>query len=270
MDIAENRNRLSLKAIFLSRAFLFFLFSIICLSDVFGFVSFLGRINSDNINIRCDSTINSQAITSINREEIVEVVSELYDWYKIRLPREASLFIKKDFVSKVDEKTGLVIKTNVNIRLEPSESSAIVGRADKDEVINILQENGAWYKICPVNNSFGWIYKKFVDKATAPIAKNLAVSKPVEITKIKDVALIKDGPVEEIIVEGVLISYGKVIHRAATHKLITADKKTFLLKGNIENFNSLINRRIKITGKIVKKKLYKYPMIEVSKMELLN
>lgn len=251
----------------MSRVFVFFL---IGLSSAFGFESFSGRVNSDNINIRLDSTINSRAITSVNRQDPVEVISELYDWYKIRLPITAPSFIKKDFVSKVSENTGVVLKTNVNVRLEPNESSAILGKLGKDEVINILQESGAWYKISPVNNSFGWIYKKFVDKTTVPVVKSLPVSKPVEITQSKEEILVKERPEEGIIVEGILRSYGRVVHRAATHKLITANKKTFLLKGNIKNFNSMINRRIKVTGKIIAKKAYKYPMIEVSKMELLN
>lgn len=255
--------------IFLSRVFVFFAFFLIGLSSVFGFESFLGRINSDNINIRSDSTINSQVISSINREEIVEVVNELYNWYKIRLPIKAPSFIRKDFVSNVDDKTGLVLKTNVNVRLRPSESSAILGKLGKDEVINILQESGAWYKISPVNNSFGWIYKKFVDKTTVPVVKNLPVSKPVMITQTKEEILVKDGPDGEIVVVGILRSYGRVIHRSATHKLITADK-IFLLKGNIENFNSLINHRVKVTGKIMAKKTNKYPIIEISKMEILN
>ncbi len=257
------------KRIFLSRVFVFFSFFLIGLSSVFGFESFLGRINSDNINIRSDSTINSQVISSINREEIVEVVNELYNWYKIRLPIKAPSFIRKDFVSNVDERTALVLKTGVNIRLGPNESSAILGRVDKNEIINILQESGAWYKISPVNNSFGWIYKKFVDKTTAPITKKLAVSNPVKIIQTKDEILTKDGPDGEIVVVGILRSYGRVIHRSATHKLITADK-IFLLKGNIENFNSLINHRVKVTGKIAAKKTNKYPIIEISKMEILN
>lgn len=247
------------KRIFLSRVFVFFSFFLIGLSSVFGFESFLGRINSDNINIRSDSTINSQVISSINREEIVEVVNELYNWYKIRLPIKAPSFIRKDFVSNVDEKTALVLKTGVNIRLGPNESSAILGRVDKNEIINILQESGAWYKISPVNNSFGWIYKKFVDKTTAPV----------KIIQTKDEILTKDGPDGEIVVVGILRSYGRVVHRSATHKLITADK-IFLLKGNIENFNSLINHRVKVTGKIAAKKTNKYPIIEISKMEILN
>ncbi|MCM8780347.1 MAG: SH3 domain-containing protein [Candidatus Omnitrophica bacterium] len=85
---------------------------------------FKGRISADNINVRTDSTVNAESICRINRGEIVEVIMELYDWYKIKLPKNAPSFIRKDMVSLIDDKTAKVIKTKVNVRLHPSESSA--------------------------------------------------------------------------------------------------------------------------------------------------
>ena len=126
---------------------------------------FQGEINANNINIRSDSTVSSKIICIANNGEPVEVVKELYEWYRVRLPKTAPSFIKKNLVSIIDEKTAKVIKDNVNIRLRPSESSPILGKAAKNEVINILEEKGEWYKIEPLNNSFGWVNKKFVNKA---------------------------------------------------------------------------------------------------------
>ena len=66
---------------------------------------FHGEINTNNINIRSDSTVISKVICVSSKGEPVEVVKESYEWYKIRLPKTAPSFIKKNLVSLIDEKT---------------------------------------------------------------------------------------------------------------------------------------------------------------------
>ena len=53
------------------------------------FQKFNGEITSDNINIRTDSTVGSDIICALKKHDKVEVTAELYDWYKIRLPKKA-------------------------------------------------------------------------------------------------------------------------------------------------------------------------------------
>lgn len=127
---------------------------------------FMGEINADNINVRADSTVRSEIVCSLNRGESVVVVFGLYEWYKIRLPKKAPSFIRKDFVSSTDGKVGVVLKDRVNIRLGPGESQARLGKANKNEVVNILSAQGDWYGIEPIKNSFGWIHQRFVDKVS--------------------------------------------------------------------------------------------------------
>lgn len=128
---------------------------------------FQGEVNTDNINIRSDSTINSEVICKVNKGDRVELIQELYDWYKIKLPKSTPAFIKKDLVIPLDDKTARVAKDRVNIRLKANESSLIIGRINQGELINILKDEQQWYRIESVNNSFGWINKKFVNPAPA-------------------------------------------------------------------------------------------------------
>lgn len=144
-------------------------------------VSFKEEINSDGINVRQDATVNSDIICVLKKGMEVEVVSEFFEWYKIRLPRVAPAFIKKPltecnsyfhptlsagnaFTTKTEThcQNAKVLKMKVNIRLEPSESSAIIGTIDKDGVVNIVKEVQGWYQIEPTFNSFGWVNKKFI------------------------------------------------------------------------------------------------------------
>lgn len=137
---------------------------------------FQGEVNANNINVRSDATVSAEIICALNKNYRVEVIQEFYGWYKIRLPQNAPSYIKKNLVacSNIQSaaenrcKNAKVLKDRVNIRLHPNESSPIIGVVEKNELVNILNDKGDWYRIEPVQTSFGWINKRFVNKVLCP------------------------------------------------------------------------------------------------------
>jgi uncharacterized protein YgiM (DUF1202 family) len=267
---------------------------------------FIGEITADDINIRSDSTAGAESLCKINKGLRVEVVSEAYDWYKIRLPIQVPCFVKKEFVNTLGQGKAVVSTENVNIRYLPADSSLIVGRADKNEPVTIIGETGVWYKINPVWNSFGWVHKKFMQKASVqempqsasliPAAPQIPENtptppetpeKPLEqrtelqvglvIPKITKLAAApKSQPSETtgtegtITLTGLVKTYGNVINRPATHKLITRDKKVYLLRYEQSALNELVFHTVRITGWPVSLPNTKFPVIKVEKVEILD
>lgn len=225
------------------------------------FEAFPAVINSNDINVRSDSNVNCQIICKIKRDTAVEVVAQKYGWYKIKLPGDAVCYVKKNLFEPIGNKTAKAIGSNINVRLAPNETSAILGKIDSAEIITILSDNGDWYGISPTGNTFGWIYSKFISRAAAKnkIAQDIAAP------------FAQDNPSnEDIVFDGIIQPYGKVINRIATHKLITKDYDIYLLKGNPSNLNSLTYHKVRITGKSVPAPRQKYPVIEIIKMEALD
>lgn len=261
------------------RGFKTLIFGLSIIAVVFSFGSifaqetfpFTGEVTSDRINIRCDSTVSSEAICTVNKGSYVEVVLELYDWYKIRLPKSAPSFIKKVLVTLAQDlpaeplsgnpvdintekaKSARVCAERVNIRLFPNESSPILGKAGRDEIITVLQDKGDWYKIEPVNSSFGWINKRFVRKA--PVTKKPAQ----ELIEPPQKAPVDNS----ITVEGTLKPFGVIFKRPATHKLVTADSSIFLLKGDKKILDGLNNHKVKVKGKFIEQGKEKFPIIQI-------
>lgn len=145
------------------------------------FTPFQGKINADDINIRTSSTINAQVICKARKGTQVFVVSQAYEWYKVQLPKNAAIFVNKIFLAPVSEKpasaltsaplnnqpqpqSAKVIKDNVNVRLSASEKSSIIGKLNLDQAVTVLNITGDWAQILPVENSYGWVNQKFVDK----------------------------------------------------------------------------------------------------------
>jgi len=242
------------------------------------FNEFRGQINASGINVRVDATIGAAVICTLAKEDQVEVIAEAYDWYKIRLPKTAPCYIKRELVECINLdsipkpaglgnqcKNGKVIKDRVNIRFKASESSWILGKVDKLTVVNILSSEGDWLRIEPVHMSFGWVNKKFVNKEF--------INK--ELTSLKQEAKLEVIPKEEglsnaLILEGIVYPYGVVLWRKATHKLITTDKKIYFLKGNRKGLNSLNYHKVKITGKLITPPDCQYPIVDIVIIEALN
>ena len=228
---------------------------------------FMGRVKAKDINVRVDSTVSSGVICQAQENDRLQVIAELYEWYKIRLPKYAPAYINKAMVELVDAQTAKVAKDRVNIRLMPTETSAVIGTAAQGEAVNILEFRRDWYKIHPVQNSFGWIHKKFVEKGPR-------MEMPVLTQKLlqPEQKLVSEKPAvgEAIALEGILKSYGRVFKRQATHKLIDKEKKVYLLKGNTAILNSLTRLKVKVNGRITSPPKARYPLIEVDKIEVLN
>ncbi|KPK96579.1 MAG: hypothetical protein AMJ95_13435 [Omnitrophica WOR_2 bacterium SM23_72] len=224
---------------------------------------FTGLVNEEDINIRFDSTVGASIICVAAKGLKLEVVGENYDWYKIRLPKQAPAYVSKELVECVDSgaagKSCKILKDRVNIRLEPNLSSHILGRADQNEIVTIVSETQDWYKIIPIANSYGWIHKKFVSKAPA--------EEPVKVAEKPKV----EPPAEEpVVIEGVIQPHGFIFTGAVSHKLITKDKKIFLLKGDKTALKALNHRKAKVTGSFLGRADQKYPTVEVKILEALD
>ncbi len=229
---------------------------------------FFGEINAKDINLRSDATTSATVIATLNKGERVEVLSENYDWYKIRLPKKIPVYISKNLATCIkyaDSQisgppsierclSAKISRDRVNIRAKPGESAPIVGIADKDEVVDVISESGGWYKIEPIQNSFGWVHKKFVDKSLSQSKSSIPQDNPDNLT----------------VFTGIVEPYGIVFMRPATHKLIAQDNKIFLLRGNRASLNALNRQKVKVVGKIINGLKAKYPVIEVKIIEVAS
>jgi uncharacterized protein YgiM (DUF1202 family) len=236
------------------------------------FNMFEGQVNTEGVNVRVDSTINSKSACVLDKGELVDVVSEAYDWYKIRLPKEAPSYIRKDLLECIDKdvskcSSAKVTADKVNVRLEPDESSWIVGQAAKSTAVNVIQREGDWCKIEPVAQSYGWVHKKFIDREIVVLEKVPSSQEAQQCAQAAVEPEVKDG---QVIIEGTISPYGMVLWRKATQKLITSDKKVYLLKGNRKGLNNLNYYKVRVTGKIISSESSRYPVVEIAGIEVLN
>jgi len=267
---------------------------------------FSGEVTADGINLRADSTTTAEVICRLDKGAAIEVISGLYGWYKVRLPDTAPSYIRADMVSPVEEKTAnftpqepaaprfnalKVERDRVNIRLRPDESAPIVGRASKNEILNFTALQNNWYRIKPIAGSYGWVHASFVRKASvktlpaAPLNNEQAVSGKTAENSVQPASSEKfispdNAPAAKpapdplygtpCVYEGIIKPYGMVFKRPATHKLVTPEKKIYLLKGDRQSLNALVNRKAKVTGRTAEPASGGIPVIEIVKIEAVD
>ncbi len=169
-----------------------------CLAFANDFMPFKGKVNADDINLRIDSTVSSEIICTVKKDDVIDVLSQAYGWYRIKLPKYAPSFIKDEFLPPFGEKTAKVTKPGVNVRLRPSPDSPIIGKTDKDEIVHIIENKNGWTSIEPVFNSFGWVNAKFIDHTGLSMdVKEISKPQITTTTTKEQINLISEMPQEE-------------------------------------------------------------------------
>lgn len=128
--------------------------------------SFLLRASRDGVNVRSDASVQSQEITSLQKDELVEAVEERYEWYKIILPDRITGYVHEKFVVPVKESEGRINGSSVNIRQQPDSLSQVIGTIKRDEPVFLLGKEQEWYKIKAYPYGRGWVYSKLCKKVT--------------------------------------------------------------------------------------------------------
>ncbi len=234
---------------------------------------FQGIVKEEGINIRCDSTVNAAIICNAKKSQELTVVSESYGWYRVRLPETAPAYISRGLAACIDGpcRDARVLKDKARVRLKADRDSPVLGVAQKGRIVHVLAKNDHWYRIQPLEDSYAWIHKRFVERGPAAAQGPVTLNPPAAETLPEQIIPVKEAqapPQGGLVITGIVAPYGKVLGRKATHKLISRDKKIFLLKGDKKELNNFNYRRVRVSGtKSDLQKNKRFPIIEVVSME---
>jgi len=240
---------------------------------------FYAAVVIDGVNVRTDSTINSEVIINLSKGDVVSVIKEFYDWYKIILPKNAVCYVFSRYISASSQNSGAINSENVNVRMAPNTKSAILGRLKKGTIVNITNFAGDWYTIEPTNETYGWIHKSVVKSAE----DTNFIPQPATIkstnTSATTAAIItaqnkKEEPKNTLEIEGTVSGQKKslgLFKKQLSYKLTTADNKAYILTTNKYKLNDYINNKVRVKGRtVLGSSNPDYPTIEVEEITKLN
>jgi N-acetylmuramoyl-L-alanine amidase len=123
-----------------------------------------GTITGSVVNIRSGPGINYEIAGNLYQNTKVEVLEKNNDWVKIKTSSltgwVSSSLINIDAVKQVR-----VTGDSVNLRSGPSTSTAIVGYALKGDILDLLNDEGEWYKVKNADGTICYIAAYLTEQA---------------------------------------------------------------------------------------------------------
>lgn len=126
------------------------------------FQSFSGKILGYKVRLRTKPDLESHIIAQMNKDDLLLIVGEEDDFWKIAPPQETKAYVFRSFVLD-----GVVEVNRVNVRLEPSTESPVIAQLQKGDKVQgeISKEDHKWITISPPENTVFYIAKEFVGYA---------------------------------------------------------------------------------------------------------
>ena len=119
----------------------------------------MGHIKNDGAVVKAGDNMNFENLCALSKSDSVNVIGRRYSWLKILLPKEAFLYVNKDYVDLTSNEKGIGVinAANVNLRAGAGTRYSIIGQISKPEQVSIISEDNGWYKIEPPYGTTGWI-----------------------------------------------------------------------------------------------------------------
>lgn len=126
-----------------------------------------GYVKNDGAEVKAGDNMNFENLCTMSKSESVKIIDRRYSWFKILLPRKASVYVSKDYITITsDEKgIGIINATNVNLRAGAGTRYSIVGQISKPEKVSILSEEAGWCRIEPPYGAAGWVQSDQINVA---------------------------------------------------------------------------------------------------------
>lgn len=243
---------------------------------------YTGMITTDAVNIRSGANPNFEILCKLSKGSFITIVGKSFNWYKIKLPKEAHCYVNSDYIELKDSTTGIIKADRVNIRARGGQNYNILAQLNKGDRVNIIEKIDDWYKIEPTENCFGWVHTDFVKYFSRMEEVKPAIKKKMEEVEAKEVkfqppqeGLIKEKPIkkeeeEPPIATGRIEDLGRILNRPGTHKLVKDGSVIYYLRGDKSQLDSLIYYEVRVWGEVKKQPNCKYPLIVVKRIEPLK
>nr|WP_241741943.1 SH3 domain-containing protein [Shouchella lehensis] len=134
------------------------------------------------LNVRTGPGTNHSVLTTLNKDERVELIAKTGQWYQIKVGNVegyvSGQFLtfsqeSEDQIEEVDEEIIAEGKTTarLNLRAQPNTNSSIRTTLSKDQTVQIVKKEGNWYFV-RVGFQTGWVSSDFVSITSDNVEDN--------------------------------------------------------------------------------------------------
>jgi hypothetical protein len=136
-------------------------------------VAAFGTINTSPVNLRSEPSVHSEIVTRLKEGDRLLATEHNAGWYTVTFTdgdEQFSGFVHEDFLEgifliflRIEENFAFVISHNgINLRQSPSTQSPIIASLFRNTKLNIIDEDGEWFRvICNINGE-GYVHSDLI------------------------------------------------------------------------------------------------------------
>jgi len=131
---------------------------------------------SVGLNLRDTPSATGTSLITIPKDTTIDIIEQQGQWYKTTYQAKTG-WIFADYVAKSTEpivkepqKGTITASVGLNLRETPSATGASLITIPKDTTIDIIEQQGQWYKTT-YQSKTGWLSSDYVTKSAEPIVK---------------------------------------------------------------------------------------------------
>jgi uncharacterized protein YgiM (DUF1202 family) len=126
---------------------------------------------SKGVNVRQSPSGSSEKLGYISKGETVEIVEEARSYYKVKYNGGYG-YVYGTYIELEEELPVIAegISKGVNVRLGPSSSTEKLGYISSGEAVEIVEEEGSYYKV-KYNGGYGYVYGTYIEIKEKVIAE---------------------------------------------------------------------------------------------------
>jgi len=154
----------------------------ICASAAGGEIkSGIGFVTASALRLRSEPNTDSQTIDVAYNGEVVVVVDQIGDWYKVIYDLQDG-YMHSDYLSVLDRENaelgyGRINDTYVNVRTGPSTDYSVIRMSNEGDLAYIIGLNCGWYKVI-YGEDICYIRSDYVDLTEVPYENDASNKSP--------------------------------------------------------------------------------------------
>ena len=153
-----------------------------------------GTVNTDVLNVRSGPGTNNNKIGTTKRGDKLDILESSNGWHRVKLPNGQEGWVSGNYVTidkannSSNESTitnsiskGKVTASVLNVRSGVGTQNSVVGKLQKNTVVDILGSSNGWHKVKLTNGVEGWISGAYVEEV-----KDVVITVPEAVVSAND------------------------------------------------------------------------------------
>ena len=123
-----------------------------------------GVLTGDNVNVRHGAGTEFPIYYKASMGAEVKVVARKGQWLEIEFPAKAFSWVAVEYLTKIDDDTGIITDSQVNVRSGPGLQFDTLYRVQTNHKFQIMDTSadGDWHRVAPMPGATAWLISDYV------------------------------------------------------------------------------------------------------------